>query len=222
MKLLLLLFLIGAIGITMYVFTARKFKPSKNQKKPTLKPLGITAGVVLVLLGFLAFGLYKSATQPDLQCTTAHIATIKPPTDLKTATDYFAQADYDYDVGNCQQSVVDYTKAITLNPNYPQAYNNRAYTNMRMRNYSAALPDLDKALELKPDYIQALMNRADIHNYYYQIDRQSAIADYKKAISLGATQKQTSVCGHLFLAKHNGWTVGAYLDFFTGAFATCE
>lgn len=222
MKLLLLLILIGIIGSTVYIFTAKKIKTSKKQKKPNWKPIGITTGVVVVLLGLLVLGMYKSATAPDIQCTTAHTTTMKAPTALQTATDYFTQGDYDYDTGNCQQAVVDYTKAITLNPNYPQAYNNRAYTNMRMRNYSAALLDLDKALELKPDYIQALMNRGDIHNYYYQIDRQAAIADYKKAISLGANQEQTSVCGHLFLAKHNGWTLGAYLGYFTGEWASCK
>jgi tetratricopeptide (TPR) repeat protein len=157
-----------------------------------------------------------------MQCISTHTTTTNPPTNQTTATDYFAQGDYDYDSGNCQQAVVDYTKAIMLNPNYPQAYNNRAYTNMRMRNYSAALSDLDKALELKPDYIQALMNRGDIHNYYYHIDRQSAIADYKKVIALGGNQNETSVCGHLFLAKHNGWTLGAYLGYFTGEWAACK
>lgn len=222
MKLLFLLVLIGVIGITVYLFTAKKFKFSKKQKKPSWKPIGITAGVVVILLGLLVFGMYKSATQPDIQCTTTHTTTSQPPSRLQTAVDYFTQGDYDYDIGNCQQAVSDYTKAITLNPNYAQAYNNRAYTNMRMRNYSAALPDLDKALELKPDYIQALMNRGDIHNYYYAIDRQSAIQDYKKALALGASQKETSVCGHLFLAKHNGWTLGAYFGYFTGEWAACK
>ena len=70
---------------------------------------------------------------------------------------------------------------------------------MRLRNYSAALPDLNKALVLNPNYIQALMNRGDIHNYYYAIDRRSAIADYEKVIALGGT-RGTSVCGHLFMA----------------------
>jgi len=126
--------------------------------------------------------------------------------------DYFEQGNYDYDTGNCEKAIVAYTKSIELNPEYSQAYNNRAYTYMRMREYKPALADLEKALKLKPDYIQALMNRADIHNYYYDINRQSAIVDYKKARSLGATQKETSVCGHLFLAEHNGWSLGAFID----------
>jgi len=216
-----MLIAIGIIGVIAY-FISSKLTHGKKSKKYNWKPLSISAAVVVVLLALYAFVLYKAATQPDIQCGTMHTATSTPPSALQTATDYFSQGDYDYDSGNCQQALLDYTKAITLNPNYPQAYNNRAYTNMRMRNYSAALPDLNKALELKPDYIQALMNRGDIHNYYYQIDRQSAITDYKKAISLGANQEQTSVCGHLFLAKHNGWTLGAYIGYFTGEWASCK
>jgi tetratricopeptide (TPR) repeat protein len=91
-----------------------------------------------------------------------------------------------------------------------------------MRDYKDALTDLDKALELNPNYVQALMNRGDIHNFYYEINRQSAIADYKKVIELAGPSDTTSVCGHLFLAKHNGWTLGAYLDYFKGEFRRCD
>lgn len=123
--------------------------------------------------------------------------------------DYFLQGDYDYDTGNCTKAITDYTTSIKLNPNYPQAYNNRAYTYMRLRNYKNALPDLDKAISLNPNYIQSLMNRGDIHNYYL-VDRKSAIADYEKVIALGGTNG-TSVCGHLFLAQHNGWNLGTLI-----------
>jgi len=84
---------------------------------------------------------------------------------------------------------------------------------MRLRNYKDALTDLDKAIRLNPDYINALMNRGDIRNYYYQIDRQAAIADYRRVIALtdSNTRQQTSVCGHLLLAEHNGWNLGTFL-----------
>jgi len=223
MKLFFLLVLVAIIAIVVYVSSSQLTGDKKKRKQFSLKPLGITAGVVIVLLVLIVLGVYKSAMQSDIQCSTTHNTTMKPPANLQTAADYFTQGDYEYEIGDCQQAIADYTKAIILNPNYPQAYNNRAYTNMRMRNYKDALPDLDRAIQLNPHYIQALMNRGDIHNYYYEIDRQAAIADYERVIALtGPNGSNTSVCGHLFLAKHNGWTLGAYIDFFRGTFRTCN
>jgi len=67
------------------------------------------------------------------------------------------------------------------------------------------------------------MNRGDIHNYYYQIDRQAAIADYKRVIALmGPSGGNTSVCGHLLLAKHNGWNVSTFLDILQGNQYSCK
>ncbi len=223
MKLLFLLFITAIIASVVYILTSKWFGRTKKNKKYNWKPLSITAAVVFILLGLIAFGIYITDHQPDIQCSSTHTATSKPPTSIKSAIDYFNLGDYDYDIGNCQQAVSDYTKAIALNPNYAEGYNNRAYTNMRLRNYKDALPDLDRAIALNPNYIQALMNRGDIHNYYYQIDRQAAIADYRKVISFtGPSGGDTSVCGHLFLAEHNGWNLGTYLDFFRRVASSCS
>lgn len=223
MKLVVSLFFIALVTGCVYLFSSKIFsKDKKNKKKFNRKPLLVSAVIMVALLGLLASAMYKSATAPDMWCSKTHEVTSNPPALLTSAIDYFNQGNYDYDTGNCAKAITDYTASITLDPAYPQAYNNRAYTYMRMRDYSSALPDIDKALSLKPNYIQALMNRADIHNYYYQIDRQSAIKDYEKVIALGGKQNETSVCGHLFLAKHDGWTLGAYLGYFTGEWAACK
>ncbi len=158
---------------------------NKKQKGINRKALGIASVVLLALFGFVVLGMYRSATAPDTQCTTVHATTSEPPANVTSAMDYFTQGNYDYDTGNCSKAISDYTSSIGLNPNYPEAYNNRAYTYMRMQNYANALADLDKAIALKPNYIQALMNRGDIHNYYYEVNRQSAIVDYEKVISPG-------------------------------------
>ncbi len=218
MKLLISLVLIAIIGKGVYFFLNQKDKSKKSNQQAAR----ITTLVVVILLGMLGGIIYRSATAPDAQCAKTHVATSQPPANLKSAMDYFMQGDYDYDVGDCNKAIADYTTSLKLDPQYPQAYNNRAYTHMRMRNYQSALPDLEKALHLKPDYVQALMNRGDLHNYYYHIDRPSAIADYKKAKSLGATQKTTSVCGHLFLAEHNGWSIQAFIDFPKVIFSSCD
>jgi tetratricopeptide (TPR) repeat protein len=74
---------------------------------------------------------------------------------------------------------------------------------MRLRNYTEALFDLDKAISLDATYPQPYLNRGDLYNYYGPIiDRQKAIADYQRAITLGAVH-DTSVCGHLAMAQTN-------------------
>ena len=220
MKLVILLGVIFFITIIAYIISAKLFK---KHKKDRWKPYTAAGTVALVLISLLFYGMYQAEIQPDVQCGTAHAVSETPPAQLETAVDYYLQGNYDYETGNCQKAIEDYTKALSINPHYAQVYNNRAYTNMRLRNYQDALTDLDTAIALKPDYVHALMNRGDIHNFYFAIDRQAAINDYKSVIAItGPTNGVTNVCGHLFLAKHNGWTLGAFIDFFKGGFGTCK
>lgn len=139
------------------------------------------------------------------------------PAQLETAEDYLALGDYDFDRQNFDGAVADYTRAIELNPTFAEAYNNRAYTFMRLEDYARALPDLDKAIELRPDYVNALMNRGDIHNYYFEIDRDRAIADYDRVLAIdpGASQT-TSVCGHRAIARSGGINPILFLTAITG------
>jgi tetratricopeptide (TPR) repeat protein len=200
MKFLVVLFFIVAFCAALYILII-------HIKKINWKALGTVAILGVILTAVLVVIVYKTSKMPDTWCDHFQNTTSYPPTELKTATDYFLQGNYDYDTGNCKGAVTDYAKSIELNSKYPQAYNNRAFTYMRMGDYKDALTDLDKALALNPNYINALMNRGDIHNYYYEIDRKAAVADYEKVIALGGT-RGTSVCGHLFLAEHNGWNLG--------------
>lgn len=154
--------------------------------------------------------MYRSAKTPDTYCSTPHTAKSQPPTELLTAADYYHQADYDYETGNCTMAIQHYSKSIDLDPKLAQAYNNRAYTYMRLHQYDKALPDLDKAIALKPNYIQARMNRGDIRHYYYAVDRGCAINDYVAVVAYGGG-RETSVCGHLFLARHGGWNFKTFL-----------
>lgn len=140
-----------------------------------------------------------------------------------TAADYLALGDYDFDRGDCVQAIAAYSQAIALNPQYAEAYNNRAYTYMMQADYARALPDLDTAIRLRPTYVHALMNRGDIYNFNYQIDRQKAIADYDRVIAQGPTAyHDTSVCGHRWLALHNGWHLSTLAVFVQGPDAGCR
>lgn len=181
--------------------------------------------VAVLCLALGLFGIYSANTsRPVVSCTSAPQKTFSaPPAALVTAQDYFAQGDYDYDQGNCDKAIANYTRAIELNPNLAEAYNNRAYTYMVKKDYATALPDLNRALQLRPNYVNALMNRGDIYNYYYAIDYERAVADYDQVLGIDPNAAgYTSVCGHRLLALNHGWNLNVLGSLLTyGATAGC-
>jgi len=135
---------------------------------------------------------------------------------LYTAADYMARGDYDYDQNHYEAAIAAYGRAIELKPDFAEAYNNRAYTYMKLEKYELALSDLNEALRLRPHYVNALMNRGDIYNYYDHIDYDRAVADYDRVLAIDPTARdRTSVCGHRMLAYHHGWSVSVFAELFT-------
>ena len=49
------------------------------------------------------------------------------------------------------EAIVEFTKAIELNPNYALAYSNRATAYIRQKNYTQAITDCDRAIQINPD-----------------------------------------------------------------------
>jgi tetratricopeptide (TPR) repeat protein len=164
--------------------------------------------VVVLCLTLGSFGAYK-ASQPVVSCASApKNPSLTPPATLETAQDYLAQGNYVYEQGDCDKAIANYTRAIEINPNFAEAYNNRAYIYMVKKDYAAALPDLDYALQIRPNYVNALMNRGDIYNYYYEINYEHAVADYDRVLSIDPNAAEhTSVCGHRLLALNHGWNL---------------
>src|SRR5215510_12501969 len=152
----------------------------------------------------------------DKHCRTDQRSPATYSDNAKTAEELLKRGDAAFDGGNCQEALAVYTQALVLNPNYAEAYNNRAYTYMRMQNYAPALQDLDQALRIRPDYLHALMNRGDIHNYYFEQDRKKAIDDYDHILRLGGQAHEPSVCGHRAVAiyslpGHEGWNLKSWV-----------
>ena len=58
-------------------------------------------------------------------------------------------------------AIIDYTRAITLNSNVAQSYNNRGVAYYKKRDYDRAIADYTKAIERKPDFAEAHYNRAE-------------------------------------------------------------
>lgn len=170
--------------------------------------------VAIVVFAITSLAFYKEIST-DKYCLKSHIPTTTPPSDPATSDDYLRVGDHEYERGRCQVAVNNYYRALRINPLFAEAYNNRAYVNMRLHNYKEALEDLDKAIELRPEYPHALINRGDIRNYYYDIDRQKAIEDYDRVIAMGKEiVKEEAVCGHRLMAKTNGnWLLSMWKMF---------
>ena len=83
-----------------------------------------------------------------------------------------------------RDAIVDYTKAIELNPNYEEAYYFRGDDEDALKDYKDAIADYTKAIELNPQYEQHYIARGLTKDKIK--DYQGAIDDYTKAIDLGS------------------------------------
>lgn len=66
------------------------------------------------------------------------------------------------ELGNYEQSILDYDRAIELDSKCSLAYNNRGYTKYKQKKYESALMDYNKAILLNPKFQMALDNKAKL------------------------------------------------------------
>ena len=69
-----------------------------------------------------------------------------------------------YKKADYETAVRDISKAIELNPNLAEAYNNRGLAYNNLGKYNEAIIDLDKAIELNPKLTAAYDNRGIAYN----------------------------------------------------------
>lgn len=93
---------------------------------------------------------------------------------------------------NYSASIEDNNRAIDLDPNFAKAYNNRAWANFLRGAPLDGLPDAVRAVELDPLDASCLDTRAHILEALG--DRAAAARDFRKAVELGPTLKE-SVAG---------------------------
>jgi len=101
----------------------------------------------------------------------------------ETAEEYYNSGNAYYKQGKYDQAIVEYTKAIEINPNLAEVYNNRAGVYIHKGNYEQAILDCTKAIELKPNYAYAYNNRATA--YYDNTEYADAWVDVHKVEELG-------------------------------------
>ncbi|HSS19081.1 MAG TPA: tetratricopeptide repeat protein [Pyrinomonadaceae bacterium] len=89
-----------------------------------------------------------------------------------------------HDKGDLAGAIAGYTKAIALDANYADAYNNRGVAYMSQKNFEAAAADFSRSIELQPSS-NAYNNRGSI--YFSHQKTEEAIADFTAGIKLNAT-----------------------------------
>ena len=98
----------------------------------------------------------------------------------------------EYEKGNYQEAIENFTKAIESHPDDAFLYNNRGlaayYGAKKAKEYKKAISDYSKAIELKPDYAVAYHNRGLAYfkrgGWTNRGPFDKAISDFTKAIEL--------------------------------------
>ncbi len=110
-----------------------------------------------------------------------------PQTTAPKADDYFVSAIKKYERGDNRGALADFDRAITLNPNYGYAYNNRGNLKDKLLNdWQGALADYNQAISLSPNNAAPYNNRGGLKHTRLN-DTQGALADYNRAIALDPT-----------------------------------
>ena len=100
--------------------------------------------------------------------------------DFKYADYYNQRGWHKDDDGDYRGAILEFTKAIEINPNLKQAYSRRGIAKISLKDYQGAIIDLNKAIELDPNYSEALRFRSQAkHNLK---DYYGAISDLNKLI----------------------------------------
>lgn len=89
-------------------------------------------------------------------------------------------------IGDYRRAIMDYNRAIELNPLYTDAYHNQGIAYMRMGNYPSAIRDFNMIVILSPQEARAYYNLGTA--YMRSGDSKQAAIYYKKASGLGWRQ----------------------------------
>jgi tetratricopeptide (TPR) repeat protein len=116
---------------------------------------------------------------------------IKYPHEIETASEKAFRE-------QCQQKIIDYSKAIKSNPKDEMAYYGRGWTYGRLRQCQRAIDDFSKAIEINPKDSGMYEMRGRAYGELAQY--QKAVDDYNKAIEIFPDDQ----------AAYNsrGWTYG--------------
>lgn len=127
------------------------------------------------------FGISEESLFSDFTGFALSNAHDKPYRDY-TAEDYFYLGLTFEQRGDFKKAIEVYGQAIESDPQYADAYNNRAVAKRALDNLDGAIADYNQAIELNPQHAPAYNNRGIAK--YHSGDYQGAITDFDQAINL--------------------------------------
>ena len=81
------------------------------------------------------------------------------------------------------QALSDFTKAVEIDPQCAQAYNNRGWAYVKRGQYDRALSDFNKSTEIDPRFVEAYFCRAIVYFIVQEYDK--SFLNVRKAQQLG-------------------------------------
>jgi tetratricopeptide (TPR) repeat protein len=156
--------------------------PSHGHTNPGKGSKLLSLGVV-VMFGLLAISLLNVISEIANNPSAAEFAVnmLQDPAESPVTPQLLRmRAAIEYDTGNFQRAVENYTEIIKLQPNDAAAYLARGHARSGLADVIGTIADCDQAIKLKPDYAEAYESRGNARSAlgHYQ----AAIADYDQAI----------------------------------------
>jgi tetratricopeptide (TPR) repeat protein len=113
---------------------------------------------------------------------------------------------------NYTAELADYNRAISLNPDFAQAYQNRGLLKfLQLKDYAGSISDIDKAITIDPKFAEAYTSRAIVKQQYLK-DYQGALQDYNRTIAINSSIPEAYIGRAALKAQYNKDYKGALQD----------
>ena len=130
----------------------QKQKPIPN---PTAAYLKTGRNLAIPIGTFLKFsksaGIDVDFVSPETSSTNKHSTKSK-------ADDFYIKASSEVKSGNFQEAIAAYNQAISINPQYTDAYNDRGVVRSALGSLSEGIKDFEQAVQINPQYSTAYVN----------------------------------------------------------------
>ena len=104
------------------------------------------------------------------------------PSELITASDYFNRGIYNQELFKNIDAILDYTKAIELDPDFTEAYLKRASLKQELEDFNGALNDYNFAIESQFIWYLFWVDYVDANTYFERGRVKNILEDYNGAI----------------------------------------